>query len=166
MKHHTARLYVASATLLVFFLLWATIAAKPWASPSKQAADPRVVALQARQRALEREAAHVKAVVASRWHRYEEALRSRERQIAAAKRRHDEQVAASRAAYAQLAAYRARSTAAASAVQTVTTTVVSHSTSAASAPPPPAPAPAPPPPPPVQVVTLPPVTGTSSSKRP
>ena len=110
MKHHTARLYVASATLLVFFLLWVTIAAKPWTSASKRTADPRVLALQARQRALKHEAAHVKAVVASRWHRYEKALRSREREIAAAKRRHDEQVAASRAAYARLAAYRAHGT--------------------------------------------------------
>ena len=166
MKHHTARLYVASATLLVFLLLWVTIAAKPWTSAGRRAADPRVLALQARQRALEHEAAHVKAVVASRWHRYEKALRSREREIAAAKQRHDEQVAASRVAYARLAAYRTRGKTAASSARTVTTTVVSHTTSVIPASPSPAsPAPAPAPPP-VQVVTLPPVTTTSSSKRP
>jgi len=164
-RHRIARLSVASATLLVFVVLWVTIAARPWATPSRRTPDPRIVALQARQRALKRETAHVNVVVTARWHRYRQALRKREQEIAAAKQRHDEQLAAARSAYARLAAYRARA-AAPSSARTVTTTVASRTTSTPSAPAAPASAPVPPSPPPVQVVTLPPVTGTSSSRKP
>ena len=48
------RLYVFSVTLLVFFVLWAVIATKPWAAPS--GASPALKALTARERHLRHEA--------------------------------------------------------------------------------------------------------------
>jgi hypothetical protein len=40
MTNHVARLYIAAASLLGFFLAWAGIAAHPWSSSSAAARDP------------------------------------------------------------------------------------------------------------------------------
>lgn len=101
MSSHALRLYVASVTLLVFFVLWAVLAAKPWASSGRSAApDPRLVALDRRQRRLEREAKVVKQELARRWREYRRRLRQREAKIRTLERRHAEQVAAARQAAA------------------------------------------------------------------
>jgi hypothetical protein len=170
MQNHTLRLYLATATLLVFLLLWATVAARPWSAPAKRAADPRLVALAERQRQLQREAATVKRVLARRWAVYRRELRGREREIVAAKQQHARQVEAARAAAARIAAAEAalaaRQTAATQAAASAPFAPVVH-TSAATAP---TAAPAAPTvvtlPPQVQVVTLPPVTSSSSSRQP
>ena len=45
MTNHVVRLYAFAGSVLVLFLTWATIAAKPWASHAAPKADPRWAAL-------------------------------------------------------------------------------------------------------------------------
>jgi hypothetical protein len=150
-RNHTVRLYAAAAALLAFFVLWTTVAAKPWATAKQPAADPRLVVLAAREHRLRAETTAVKRLVAHRWKVYERRLRARRREIAAAERRHAQQVAAAQLAAQRIAAAQA----------------VASRTLAAAAP---AGSPGPSPasrvvilPPRVQVVSLPPVTSSSSS---
>lgn len=147
MKSPIGRLYVGAIALLCFFVLWATVAAHPWAAAAKRTADPRLVALAARERRLVREAALVKRLLARRWAVYEHQLTVRRREIAAATTRHEQALAAARAAAARTAAATSwtppASTPAPSAVPAATRVVTL--------------------PPAVQVVTLPAVTATSSS---
>jgi hypothetical protein len=63
MTNHAGRLYVLAASLAVFFLLWAVIAAHPWAGTTK---DPRLTALAQREQSLRREATLVRQVLAAR----------------------------------------------------------------------------------------------------
>ena len=83
MTSHTGRIYALALALLVFFLAWATVAARPWGATA--AADPRLNALSAREAQLRREAKLVKAVVAQRWATYHAELKLRQARIAAAK---------------------------------------------------------------------------------
>lgn len=68
------RAYVVAATLFVFFVLWAAIAASPWRSARP---DPRVAALTAREASLRQAAADAQARHAVRWAAYRAALASR-----------------------------------------------------------------------------------------
>ena len=77
-------LYAVALALVLFFLTWAVVAARPW---SATAADPRLKALAAREAQLRREAKLVNRVVAHRWAVYRAALHAREAEIAAAKAR-------------------------------------------------------------------------------
>jgi hypothetical protein len=114
MRLQTLRLYVGGVTLIVFFVIWAVVAAKPWASTGARAApDPRVVALERRQRQLAREARRVKRELDRRWHDYRVRLGKREARIRTLERAHAAQVAAAKAAAASSAAAYAASTAAA-----------------------------------------------------
>lgn len=116
MTSHALRLYVASITLLVFFVLWAVIASKPWASTSGHAAlDPRLVALDRRQHRLELETRAVKREVERRWLVYRKRLREREALIHRLERRHAAQVAAATAAANAAVTYSAPSASGASA---------------------------------------------------
>jgi hypothetical protein len=63
MTSHVGRLYAAAVSLVVFFVLWAAIAANPWETTST---DPRVVALAQREAALRRDAKLVREIVARR----------------------------------------------------------------------------------------------------
>ncbi len=63
MTNHTGRLYALAIALAVFFLAWAVVAARPWAT---SAADPRMRALVVREAQLRREAALVNQIVAMR----------------------------------------------------------------------------------------------------
>jgi hypothetical protein len=95
MGSRTLRLYVAAVTLLVFFVLWAMIAAKPWASAAaRPVRDPRLAALDRRQRRLAREAQLVKGGLDRRWREYRQRLRRRQAQIQELERRHAAEVAA------------------------------------------------------------------------
>lgn len=106
MSSRTLRLYVAAVTLLVFFVLWAVVAAKPWASAGRHAApDPRLVALGRRQHRLAREARLVKRELDRRWRDYRQRLRAREARIRTLERRHAAQLAAARAAAGSAQAY-------------------------------------------------------------
>lgn len=63
MTSHVGRLYVAAIAILVFFVLWAAVAARPWKTA---APDPRLQQLALRQQALKRETALVNQVLALR----------------------------------------------------------------------------------------------------
>jgi hypothetical protein len=94
MTDHVVRLYALAGALLVLFLVWAGIAARPWAARAHRVGDPRVAALVVRERQLRRDAVHVRWIVARRWQRYRIALRTRQKAIAAAQRRHQQALAA------------------------------------------------------------------------
>jgi hypothetical protein len=98
MTNHTARLYAFAVALVLLFLTWAIVAAKPWAR-TKATADPRVKALVVRQHRLHRETVVVRRLVALRWQRYRVRLHVRRVAIAAAVKKHQQALAA-----AQLAA--------------------------------------------------------------
>jgi hypothetical protein len=61
MTSHVGRLYAAAITILVFFVVWAALAAKPWKTA---APDPRLQQLALRQQALKRETALVNKMLA------------------------------------------------------------------------------------------------------
>lgn len=63
MANHTARLYALALSLVAFFLAWAVIAARPWAT---QTQSPRLQALAVRAAELQREAKLVNEIVALR----------------------------------------------------------------------------------------------------
>ena len=85
MTSHVARLYSLASALLAFFVLWAVIAAHPWATTAN--ADPRLTALAQRERHLRADAALVQKVVDRRFAAYRQALAQRRSAIAAAKAR-------------------------------------------------------------------------------
>jgi hypothetical protein len=108
MTNHVGRLYSAAGALLVFFVLWAVIAAHPWRAA---AVDPRIAALTAREQRVHRESLQVKRVLDRRFAAYRLAFARREQQIARARKqialvraRHAAQVAAARAAAASVVA--------------------------------------------------------------
>ena len=74
MTSHHGRLYAIALALVVFFLAWAVVAARPWATAS---ADPRLRTLTIRQAQLQHEAKLVQKVVAARWARYRVRLKAR-----------------------------------------------------------------------------------------
>lgn len=187
MRSHTARLYATAAMLAVFFVLWAAIAARPWGAPAASAEaqpDPRLVALDRRERQLRREAVRIKQDVDRRWAAYRTQLRARQAAIAVAKQRHARALAAAAAAQARIDALRAevarKAQQAQQAQQPQPTQQLQAAPAAVSRVPAPlapvraAPAPAAvvaavPAPPPVQIVTLPPATAPatrSTSSRP
>ncbi|HEU5215745.1 MAG TPA: hypothetical protein VFU30_09415 [Gaiellaceae bacterium] len=79
MTSHHGRLYALALALVVFFLAWAVVSARPWATAS---ADPRLRTLAIRQAQLQHEAKLVRKVVAARWARYRVQLKARRAQIA------------------------------------------------------------------------------------
>jgi hypothetical protein len=85
MTSHVGRLYALALGLVVFFLVWVVVAARPWGAPA--AADPRHQALVAREQRLRHEAVLVNRIVTRRWAAYHKALRVRNAEIAAAKAR-------------------------------------------------------------------------------
>jgi hypothetical protein len=112
MTSHHGRLYALALALVVFFLAWAVIAARPWATAT---ADPRLRTLAVRQTQLQREAKAVSKVVAARWARYRVQLKARRAEIA----RVNAAAAAASAAAAQAAAAVSAAPAASAPVQVV-----------------------------------------------
>jgi hypothetical protein len=84
MTSHVGRLYALAIAVLVFFLTWTAVAARPWATTGQ--ADPRLKALAAREHRVRRDSAVVPRLVNHRWAVYRKQLASRQTQIAAAKR--------------------------------------------------------------------------------
>ena len=109
MTKHVARLYAAAGTIVVFFVLWATVAAHPWgSSPKVTPQDPRLLALARREQALRVRAVSVKQVVDRRWAAYETRLRQRQWENEMALQQHLRALEASQAAALRAAeAYRA-----------------------------------------------------------
>lgn len=64
MASHTGRLYATALALVIFFLGWAAIAARPWVTTAK--VDPRMQVLAVRQAALQQQAKLVATIVAQR----------------------------------------------------------------------------------------------------
>jgi hypothetical protein len=77
------RLYALALALVVFFLTWTTVAARPWVHTSKRVADPRLAALAAREQRLRHESLVVRRIVQKRWATYRVELRKRKAQLAA-----------------------------------------------------------------------------------
>mgnify|MGYP003476656039 CR=1 FL=1 len=75
------RTYAVVVALVVFFVTWAAVAARPWAT---QKQDPRLAALAQREARLRTDAQLVQQVVDQRLAAYRIALRSRTAQIASA----------------------------------------------------------------------------------
>jgi hypothetical protein len=84
MTSHVGRLYALAVALLVFFLVWATVAARPWATASP---DPRLAALVAREQRVRLQSVAVRRLVSHRWAVYRVRLKQRQSQIAAARTR-------------------------------------------------------------------------------
>jgi hypothetical protein len=74
MTSHVGRLYASAIALVVLFLAWAAIAARPWA-PTAQ--DPRVRALAAREALVRQESIRVQHIVDRRWAAYRRELARR-----------------------------------------------------------------------------------------
>lgn len=81
--NHVGRLYALALALVVFFLAWAVVAARPWGTAT---ADARLKTLAVREAQLRREAQLVNRVVARRWATYRVELHTRQAAIAAARR--------------------------------------------------------------------------------
>ena len=81
MTDHVARLYAGALALLVFFLVWAVVAARPWAEAG--GSDPRMAALERREQKLMRESRQVNKVVQRRFATYRRRLARRRKEIAA-----------------------------------------------------------------------------------
>jgi hypothetical protein len=82
MTDHVARLYAGALALLVFFVVWAVVAARPWAEAGET--DPRMTALERREQRLMRESRRVNKVVQRRFATYRRRLARRRKEIAAA----------------------------------------------------------------------------------
>jgi hypothetical protein len=99
MTSHTGRLYALSLALVVFFLTWTVIAARPWVTAQ---ADPRLSALAVREQHLRQQSLVVRRLVQHRWAVYRVQLHDRQKQIAARQRQiaaaHQAQLAATAAA--------------------------------------------------------------------
>jgi hypothetical protein len=85
------RLYSLALTIILFFVLWAAIAARPWARAN---ADPRMAALAAREQHLRHDSALVQRIVAARWALYRVDLARRKAAIATWQRRQAQLAAA------------------------------------------------------------------------
>jgi len=82
MTDHVVRLYAVALALVVLFLTWAVVAARPWAATAAEK-DPRIVALERREAQLRRKSVRVERQVKRRFAAYEVRLRKRKRAIAA-----------------------------------------------------------------------------------
>lgn len=91
MTNHVGRLYSLALTIILFFVLWAAIAARPWARAN---ADPRMAALAAREQHLRHDSALVQRIVAARWALYRVDLARRKAAIATWQRRQAQLAAA------------------------------------------------------------------------
>jgi hypothetical protein len=67
------RFWAVAVALVVFFILWAVLAAKPWTS-SGTPADPRLTALQAREQKVQTRALTVQQTLNKRWAAYRSTL--------------------------------------------------------------------------------------------
>jgi hypothetical protein len=148
MTDATRRLSIAAVAILVLFLSWAFVSARPWAAHASAAPDPRIQALVRREARLRHDAVLVQRVVDRRWAHYRVALRRREAAIATAQDKHRLALAAARRAR-DAAALAAQQRASAPAPQSASASPASPAAAAAPAP--------------VRVVTLPPLTITRSS---
>jgi len=98
MTDATRRLSLFAGAILVLFLSWAFISARPWAAHSAAPPDPRVQALVQREQRLRHDAVLVRRLVEGRWRHYRIALRYRKVAIAKATALHHHALAVAAAA--------------------------------------------------------------------
>ena len=96
MTEHVVRLYATAVALVVFFLFWAVIAARPWAAAGES--DPRMAAVERREQLLMRKTHRVNRIVKRRFARYERRLAQRRRAIARRERENAASLAAASSA--------------------------------------------------------------------
>jgi hypothetical protein len=83
MTSHLARLYAVALALVIFFLSWAAVAARPWGTEQSAAASsPQAAALDRRAKRLKLEQIRVQALLDRRFAEYRARLKERRRQIA------------------------------------------------------------------------------------
>jgi hypothetical protein len=82
MTDHHARLYASAIAILVLFLTWAVVAARPWPAESATQ-DPRLAALERREAQLRKKTIKVKRAIDRRFAVYQVRLRKRQARIAA-----------------------------------------------------------------------------------
>ena len=70
MTSNLGRVYAITLGIVVFFLSWAVIAARPWVSAPEAKTDPRIVALNVREQKLRKDAVAISAIVQKRWKVY------------------------------------------------------------------------------------------------
>ena len=75
------RLYATALAVVVFFIAWAVVAARPWV-PDDVKQDPRLVALNVREQRLHQDAIAIKKIVDKRWATYRVELDRRKHLIA------------------------------------------------------------------------------------
>ena len=80
------RSYAVALAVVVFFLSWAVIAAKPWVEAPAAKTDPRIAVLDARERRLRKDAVEIRAIVQKRWALYQTQLVRRKHLIALRKK--------------------------------------------------------------------------------
>lgn len=73
MTNTIARFWAVALALVVFFILWAVLAAKPWTS-SGAPADPRLASLQAQEQKTQNRALAAQQTLNKRWAVYRSAL--------------------------------------------------------------------------------------------
>lgn len=81
MTDHHARLYASAIAILVLFLTWAVVAARPWPAESATQ-DPRLAALERREAQLRRKSVKVQRAVERRFAAYQVRLKKRRARIA------------------------------------------------------------------------------------
>ncbi|MGD0166373.1 MAG: hypothetical protein ABSC51_03670 [Gaiellaceae bacterium] len=103
MTSSLGRLYATAFGLVIFFVAWAVVAARPWVSVGEAKTDPRLATLKVREQRLRRDAVAIKAIVDKRWAIYRVELANRRhliavraQQAAAARRQAQTQVAQAR----------------------------------------------------------------------
>jgi hypothetical protein len=83
MTDHVARLYATALAVVVFFLCWAAVAARPWGHAAEPKADPRISQLDRRAEALRQRQVRVQGKLDRRFAAYRVALARRQAEIAA-----------------------------------------------------------------------------------
>jgi hypothetical protein len=85
MTDHVARLYATALALVVFFLAWAAVAARPWGheTAAEAKADPRMVQLDRRAEQIRKRQVRVQRKLDRRFEAYRVALAERQARIAA-----------------------------------------------------------------------------------
>ena len=73
MTNTIGRFWAVAVALVVFFILWAVLAAKPWTS-SGTPADPRLTALQAQEQKTQNRALAAQQTLNKRWAAYRSTL--------------------------------------------------------------------------------------------
>lgn len=105
MTNGLGRLYATVFAMVVFFVAWAVVAARPWV-PDDSKQDPRLAALNAREQRLHQDAITIKKIVDERWTTYRAELAQRKQLIAVRLKQNAARAQAQAQAVRQVQTYR------------------------------------------------------------